>query len=942
MALPLVREQSDREVVAAPPVSFVALPEPVDLVAELIESSRLAGWAVEQQAPWTYLQPPVETRRTQGWKLHVSATVWSAPHVLHACMPVLLRARVPFKFASTADDVMKLNEFRCPRGNSGKFITVYPPDGSLRDLAEALHQATTGMAGPAILSDAPYVPGSLVHYRYGAFDGYPMLTYDGRYRDCILDLDTKPVEDQRLGVFSPPAWVSIPFDNAPAARLAGEAGGAGQSPTAGGAGQSPTAGGAGQSPTAGAKRMSVLLKGRYEVTAAVRHANKGGVYRARDRVGGVDVIVKEARPHVGTDREGRDARDYLRHEAVVLRHLAGLGIVPEVIDEFEQDGHVFLVEELLAGQRFRDRVDEVLNTGEGRLTPAESVDLAVRLARLLRTVHDHGVVIRDLTPNNLLAMPDGSVRLVDLELAAVRFGPAQPWSVLGIGSGTPGVCAPEQFACAAPDPRADLFSLGATLLHGVAHANPDLAEDVPATRPLETRIAELLALQPVPEPVGRIITGLMRTDPAERISLDEVIDLARAPLANTVYGSTAVTVCDWSPERWDALVQGILGHLAANAAPQPHTRPWPETDFGSRVEPCTVQHGSAGTLAVLARLVTCGVAGPVDRLVEVVLPRLTRHLDRERHRLPGLHFGFAGTAWALFDAGRALDRPDLVDRSIRLAGSLPTVWPNPDVTHGLAGLGICLLYLAEQTGDADLSRRAERCGESVLGAADPGTEEIFWTVPPSFDSQMAGYQSYGFAHGVAGIGTFLLAAAQATHREDFAAAARRCGQTLLAGAIHKNGAAYWPDKPGSSRLRVWWCNGSSGVGTFLCRLYAATGEASYREAAIAAAHAVLATRSQLGTPYCHGLAGNGDFLLDLAEATGDETFTDRAELLAGLLWARRVYRDGRVVLADETGKNVTGGFGVGLSGHLAFLTRLRFGGTRPFHPAVPVGVPRLS
>ncbi|MFC3454933.1 lanthionine synthetase LanC family protein [Amycolatopsis speibonae] len=142
----------------------------------------------------------------------------------------------------------------------------------------------------------------------------------------------------------------------------------------------------------------------------------------------------------------------------------------------------------------------------------------------------------------------------------------------------------------------------------------------------------------------------------------------------------------------------------------------------------------------------------------------------------------------------------------------------------------------------------------------------------SFDSDLAGYRSYGFAHGVAGIGAFLLAAAGAAGREDFADAARRCGDTLLAASSVDAGAMYWPDCPGASRAPVWWCNGSAGIGTFLCRLHSETGDDRYLEAAIGAARAVMATRHWAGTAYCHGLPGNGDFLLDLAGATGDPTY----------------------------------------------------------------------
>jgi hypothetical protein len=558
------------------------------------------------------------------------------------------------------------------------------------------------------------------------------------------------------------------------------------------------------------------------------------------------------------------------------------------------------------------------------------------------------VVLRDLSARNVLVLPDSSVRVVDLELAAVR-GPGGLWRVMPGAGGTPGFSAPEQFAGAEPDPRSDLFSLGAIMLGLVSRCNPDIPPDRPGRRPFEARAADLLAPplvpRPVPSPLGHVITGLLRARPAERMPLDEVIRLAEGPLgtdpdadlwADPDPGQWA-SAGPMPPHDWNALIDGILRHLAASVSRARRERPWPETRFGQDAEPCAVQHGLGGILAVLARLAGHGFGDPVPELLEAVVKRITRHIDAERHALPGLYFGAAGTAWALHEAGRALGRAELSDMAAEVAAGLPIAWPNPDITHGLAGAGTCLVHLWRETGEASLLRRAVACAEHLIDAADATGDRISWTVPRSFDSQLAGYCSYGFAHGTAGIGSFLLAIGDAAGRAEFTTAARRCGQSLLDAAVTADGAALWPDGPGLPRLLPHWCNGSSGVGTFLCRLYARTGDSGYRGASASAARAVMRARWHSGTAYCHGLAGDGDFLIDLAQATGDDSYLTWATVIAGLLWARRIYRDGRPVLPDESGQEITGGYGAGLAGHLSFLTRLRFGGPRLFHPGIFAG-----
>jgi hypothetical protein len=127
-----------------------------------------------------------------------------------------------------------------------------------------------------------------------------------------------------------------------------------------------------------------------------------------------------------------------------------------------------------------------------------------------------------------------------------------------------------------------------------------------------------------------------------------------------------------------------------------------------------------------------------------------------------------------------------------------------------------------------------------------------------------------------------------------------------------------------------WCSGSSGIGTFLARHWVATGDDRSRELAEAAAVAVRGARWRVTTTACHGLAGDGEFLLDLAVILGDPTYRDWAEELAACLDARSVLRDGRRLLPDETGTDVSAAYGTGLAGPLSFLLRLRHGGPRPW------------
>ncbi|RKE17449.1 class IV lanthionine synthetase LanL [Streptomyces sp. TLI_171] len=873
----------------------------------VMERQGAAGWELRAEEFWTRLLPPDHRPRTQGWKLHVSATPASAPQVLAAAAGRLLALGCAFKYAGTLERAEALVSGRYDRAGAGKFLTAYPDDDAhaLR-VAEALDRATDGLAGQRILSDRPYRPGSLVHYRYGAFRGRRVLGNDGSYEIRLIGPDGSTVRDERRPAYTPPAWVSCPFPEPPAARV---------------------------TPPGRREPERVLLAGRFEVRGAIRHANKGGVYRAVDRDSGAPVILKQARRHTAAHPNGEDARDALRHEAAALDRLLGVTGVPRKLALFEHGGDVFLAQSTVPGIALRRWTEQQL-TGPAGLTglPIPQVLAVAReITDLVAAAHARGLVLRDLTPNNLMIDTDGRIGLVDLELATRPGTPVHR-------AGTPGYAAPEQMAAerrsAAPESTADLYSLGAVLYHLATGADPVFAEDEPPARTLTQRLADLLATAGVRNPAARrlepLILALLHHDPSRRPQLDAVradLDDHRRPVPRPRRKDAGL-----SAERRERLLRDGVEHLLATLRPEGR-RLWPTANFGSTTDPCAVQHGAAGPIALLTRLADCHPAAR-DGL-RTAADWLERTLPAEPTLLPGLYFGRSGTAWALHDAARALDDPAMADRALDLAALIPLRSPNPDVCHGTAGAGLAQLHLWQATGDRTFLARAETCADHLAGAVQEDRDgRLRWQIPADFDSALAGLAHHGFAHGTAGIGAFLLATARATRRSDLRGLAVRAGDTLLAAADHDGDAAWWGsgETVGGDTRMPNWCSGSSGVGTFLIRLWAATGETRFRTAAEAAGAAVLRSRWQTSPAACHGLAGNGQFLLDLAQLLHDPRYLHHAAELAGCLDARHAVRDGRRLIPDESVVDVVADYQTGTAGALDFLHRLQHGGPRPWMP----------
>ncbi|MFJ9455977.1 class IV lanthionine synthetase LanL [Kitasatospora sp. NPDC101447] len=971
--------------------------------------------------------PPPE----QGWKLHVSAASMAGEEVLSAVVRILAADPCSFKFAAAQERLSELNSRNSDRGSAGKFITVYPADDAqFQRLAAELDRATAGLPGPVVLSDRPYRPGSRVHYRYGAFALPAELGNDGEYRSVLRGPGGERAEDVRGGSYRAPGWVRDPLRSEAATRseAAAQSQAAARSEASAQSQATPRPEPAPHSEAAGRgkRRSGVLLAGRYAVTAAVRHGAKGGVFLGREASSGAEVVVKQARAHIEVDRAGTDARDALRHEAALLDRLTGQGLAPRAVELIEQDDSVFLVQERIAGEPLSSWVAARLRRdGSPDVDWAEAGPVAHALLDLVERVHAQGLVLRDLSPGNVMVRPDGTLRLVDLELAAEAGRTAG-------SAGTPGYRAPEHGpgrlapagSCVA-DPAVDLYALGGLLFLLATGHDPLLPEDLPQARPVAERLGRWLVLAARTGTTARrlapAVLGLRADDPEQRWAIARVREALREGAApqDSDAGRAArpalVTPLWHAPARpgtgpargdaarrdhllgdgppgdrllgdrllGDRLLGDGLRHIAATATPERRDRLWPVVPAGERTDPCNVQHGAAGVLAVLARAVAADglpedVRTDAARTARTAADWIERRVAAEPVVLPGLHFGRSGTAWALLDAARVLGDAALADRAAGLAHRIAVEWPNPDVCHGAAGAGFTRLrFAADDFGAAAVDApgahapgpdaagfldRAARGAHALLAAARREPYGTVWPVPADFDSALAGITHLGFAHGVAGVGAFLLATAGATGDDALLAGAAEAGRTLAATvrwgagpdgedgrsggrAAADRGTAWWPQSAGDpAHIRLaHWCSGSSGAGSFLLRLWRATGDTEALDLARAAGRAVLAARWHGGASACHGLAGDGEYLLDLAEATGDPEFRTGAEQVATLLATRAALRDGLLVLPDETGTGCAPAYGTGTAGPLAFLLRLRHGGPRlwldPAPPGLPPGLP---
>ncbi|MER5620133.1 protein kinase [Streptosporangium sp. NPDC002544] len=363
---------------------------------------------------------------------------------------------------------------------------------------------------------------------------------------------------------------------------------------------------------------SRVLAGRYLLRAPLGEGGMGVVWRARDELLHQTVAVKEMRPPAGLPAEDRE-RLLLRtlREARTAATLRGHPGIVTVYDVVEEDGRPWIVMELVEGPSMA----EVLRA-EGRLAEARVAEIGLRVISALAAAEAAGIVHRDVKPANILLRGDRAV-LTDFGIAAAVHDTTD---LTGAGQllGTIPYLAPEQLGGERASAASDLWATGVTLYEAVEGRRPFERESPMAT------IAAIINRPAAPtryaDRLGPVIEGLLRKDPAERLTAGQ----AEALLAPVAAGAAPDRVNARSPEdgrswqipgptgyagpAWQAPSPAEDGGRAQGAAPA-GTGPTSSSDHARsgasrRPRPQVMVAAGAAVLAVaVAAAVIWGVQG---------------------------------------------------------------------------------------------------------------------------------------------------------------------------------------------------------------------------------------------------------------------------------------------------------------------------------------------
>ncbi len=207
-----------------------------------------------------------------------------------------------------------------------------------------------------------------------------------------------------------------------------------------------------------------LIADRYELEELAGSGGMSTVFRARDAQLDRRVAIKILHEHYAEDPEYLER---FRREARLVARLSHPNIVT-VIDRGDDNGRQYIVFEHVEGENLKELVQRT-----GRLPIRRALELALAVADGLAFAHQHGLVHRDVKPQNVLLSREGEVKVTDFGIARsldVEHGVTQTGTVLGTGE----YLAPEQASGKPVSPATDVYSLGVVIWEL-------LAGDVPFT-----------------------------------------------------------------------------------------------------------------------------------------------------------------------------------------------------------------------------------------------------------------------------------------------------------------------------------------------------------------------------------------------------------------------------------------------------------------------------
>lgn len=261
-----------------------------------------------------------------------------------------------------------------------------------------------------------------------------------------------------------------------------------------------------------------VLSDHFIVGTVIGVGNYGIIYRCYDTTLGVVVAVKEFFPDGVVSRgagekrvwllaqnQGHRYRDMVQRFMMEARSIAQFGKAKDIVnvyDYFEENNTAYIIMEYVNELLLQDYLEQ-----EGRIEPRKAIQITDAILEAVKKIHIKGIIHRDISPDNIFILKDGSIKLFDFGSARLKES-----KTIGEKIVKPGYSALEIYR-GGEDYQAyttDIYSIGAILYHMVTGVKPIEAtkriKDDPLQSPrelgvnidrgLDRAIMEAMALRP--------------------------------------------------------------------------------------------------------------------------------------------------------------------------------------------------------------------------------------------------------------------------------------------------------------------------------------------------------------------------------------------------------------------------------------------------------------
>lgn len=256
-------------------------------------------------------------------------------------------------------------------------------------------------------------------------------------------------------------------------------------------------------------KIGILIDERYRVNSRIGHGGMAEVYEATDIINKRPVAIKFIREDVMSNPTNLKR---FENEATIAASLNNDNIV-KVYNHGTIDNRPYIANEFIKGQTLKDTLDF-----RSPLPLKEAIDIMLQLSSALAYAHSKGIIHRDIKPQNIYYMPDGTVKLGDFGIA-LASGVKDATTSKNEIVGSVHYLAPEISSGKNASIASDIYSLGVTffeIITGHIPFDKDSPINVAVAHVKEKFPSPRKYIPDCPNEIIRIINKCTRKDPLKR------------------------------------------------------------------------------------------------------------------------------------------------------------------------------------------------------------------------------------------------------------------------------------------------------------------------------------------------------------------------------------------------------------------------------------------